>query len=231
MTLPPGRTTNFIALVTLAVFIVTEMGGFVDRAAIIGGFIPARVGGAVLPPGLGWTWLPLVVTPLTTTLLHGGWLHIGFNLLMLLFCGRQVEAVLGRWPTIILYVVGAYAAAAAQWAVDPSGTSPMIGASGAISALMGTYALLYSQRNVRPLGPIPASVIRVLWLAAGWIVLQTLLGFAMFGGGGTQIAVAAHVGGFIAGLLLTRPMLRWRFRSFRGAASSDRRDNSGSWPG
>jgi membrane associated rhomboid family serine protease len=231
MTLPAGRMTNIIVLVTLACFVVTQIGGFTDQAAIIGGFIPARVGGAILPETFGWTWLPLIITPLTTTLLHGGWMHVGFNLLMLLFCGRQVEAVLGRWPTLFLYVVGAYAAAAAQWAADPSGTSPMIGASGAISALMGTYALLYSQRNVRPLGPIPASVVRVLWLAAGWIVLQALLGYAMFGSDGTQIAVAAHVGGFIAGLLLTRPLLRWRFRSFSGAASPDPRDSSGPWLG
>ncbi|MFT3968475.1 MAG: rhomboid family intramembrane serine protease [Sphingobium sp.] len=213
MTLPSGRTTNIIALVTLAVFLVIQIGGFIDQAAYIGGFIPARVAGVVPPEGLVMPWLPLILTPLTATLLHSGWLHIGFNLLMLLFCGRHVEAVLGRWPTVFLYVSGAYAAAAAQWAINPSGIDPMVGASGAISALMGTYALLYSQQNVRSLGPIPASVIRVLWLAAGWIVLQTLLGYAMFGS--TRIAVGAHVGGFLAGLLLTRPMLRWRFRAFQ----------------
>ncbi len=131
---------------------------------------------------------------------------------MLLFCGRQVEAVLGRWPLVLLYAVGAYAAAAAQWAVDPLGTAPMIGASGAISALMGTYALLYSRQNVRAFGPVPASVVRVLWLAAAWIVLQALIGYAMMSDGGAQIAVAAHVGGFVAGLLMTRPLLKWRFR-------------------
>ncbi|HEX7872958.1 MAG TPA: rhomboid family intramembrane serine protease [Sphingobium sp.] len=219
MTLPAGRTTNIIALITLAVFVVIELGGLIDQAAYIGGFIPARVGGAQMPQGLVMPWLPLILTPLTTTLLHSGWLHIGFNMLMLLFCGRQVETVLGRWPTVLLYVVGAYAAAAAQWAMDPAGITPMVGASGAISALMGTYALLYSQQDVRPLGPIPASVVRVLWLAAAWIVVQALLGYAMFGGDGTQIAVAAHVGGFLAGLLLTRPLLRWRFRAFQGRAS------------
>ncbi|MCE7797428.1 rhomboid family intramembrane serine protease [Sphingobium sufflavum] len=213
MTLPSGRTTNIIAVATLLVFLLTELGGFLDVAAIVGGFIPARVGGVLAPQGLPFTWLPLAITPLSAALLHNGWMHIGFNMLMLLFCGRQVETVLGRWPLVTLYVVGAYAAAAAQWAADPMGTVPMVGASGAISALMGTYALLYSRQNVRPLGPIPASVVRVLWLAAGWIALQALLGFAMSGAGGIQIAVAAHVGGFIAGLLLTRPLLKWRFRT------------------
>lgn len=212
MTLPSGRTTNFIAIATLLVFLAIQLGGIIDLAAVIGGFIPVRVGGVLPPAGLPYTWLPLAITPLTATLLHSGWLHIGFNLLMLLFCGRQVEAVLGRWPLVILYIVGAYAAAAAQWAMEPSGTVPMIGASGAISALMGTYALLYSRQNVRSVGPIPASVVRVLWLAAGWIVLQAMIGLAMTGGNGAQIAVAAHVGGFVAGLLLTRPLLKWRFR-------------------
>ena len=214
VTLPPGRTTNILALVTLAVFVVLNMGGLLDQAAVIGGFIPLRVDGLAGMDGATPPWLPVAITPLTATLVHAGWLHIGFNLLMLLFCGRHVEHVLGRWPTLVLYVAGAYAAAAAQWAMDPNGGTPMVGASGAISALMGTYALLYSRQDVRAWGPFSANVLRVLWLAAGWIVLQAMIGLAtrVDSGGLGQIAVAAHVGGFIAGLLLTRPLLRWRFR-------------------
>jgi membrane associated rhomboid family serine protease len=214
VTLPPGRTTNIIALITLAVFVVLNMGGLLDSAAVIGGFIPLRVDGLTGMEGATPPWLPVAITPLSATLIHAGWLHIGFNLLMLLFCGRQVEHVLGRWPLLVLYAAGAYAAAAAQWAVDPNNGIPMVGASGAISALMGTYALLYSRQDVRAWGPFSANVLRVLWLAAGWIVLQALLGFATrIGEGGVgQIAIAAHVGGFVAGLLLTRPLLRWRFR-------------------
>lgn len=216
MTLPAGRMTNIIALVTLMVFAFTALTGTIEQAAFIAGFIPARVMGIPQPPALVLPWVPFALTPLTTTLVHGGWLHIAFNLLMLIFCGRQVEAVLGRWPTVLLYGIGAYAAAAAQWAFDPHGMVPMIGASGAISALMGTYALLYSRRDVRAFGPVPASVVRILWLAAGWIVLQILIGVASTGGaiGDQSIAVAAHVGGFLAGLLLTRPLLRWRFGGF-----------------
>lgn len=210
--LPAGRTINIIVIATCLAFLLTEFSGDTNMFAFMGGFIPLRVLGSISDShGALPVLLPVVVTPLTATLIHGGWLHLGLNMLMLIFCGRQVEAVLGRWPVVILYGVGAYAAAAAQWAAYPDSADPMIGASGAISALMGTYALLYSQRDVKPIGPIPASVVRVLWLAAGWIVLQALIGFAM-GADGTQVAVAAHVGGFIAGLLLTRPLLRWRFR-------------------
>lgn len=215
MTLPTGRMTNILLGLTVLAFLILSASGLTDSAAIIGGFIPARINGVVLTDGGTPPWLPVFLTPLSATLVHAGWLHLGFNMLMLLFCGRHVEQVLGRWPMLVLYIVGAYAAAAAQWAVDPLGVTPMIGASGAISALMGTYALLYSRQTVRPLGPIPAGTVRVLWLAAGWIAIQALIGVATRadGAGVGQIAVAAHVGGFVAGLLLTRPLLRWRFRT------------------
>lgn len=214
MTLPSGRTTNILVGITLLMFLALEASGLVDDAAVIAGFIPARVAGALSSGTEQIPWLPAWLTPMSATLVHGGWLHIGFNMAMLLFCGRQVEHVLGTGPTLVLYTVGAYAAAAAQWAVEPDSGIPMIGASGAVSALMGTYALLYSQRDVRAFGPVPANVVRVLWLAAGWIGLQLLLGLATRtdGAGIGQIAVFAHIGGFIAGLLLLRPLLKWRFR-------------------
>jgi membrane associated rhomboid family serine protease len=215
MNLPKGNTINAIALVTIALFVVQFLGGLIDRAAILGGFIPARVAAlAASGAQVDIPWLPVWLTPLSATLIHAGWLHLAFNMVMLVFCGRQVEALLGRWPTVIIYVVGAYASAAAQWAAGPDNLTPMIGASGAISALMGTYALVYSQRAVKPIGPIPAYMVRILWLAAGWIGLQLLLGLAT--GPGTPmggVAIAAHIGGFIAGLLLTRPILRYRFRT------------------
>ena len=99
--------------------------------------------------------------PILPTLLHGGWLHLGFNLLILLYCGRQVETVLGRTLYLILYAAGAYAAAAGQWFLNPQLPIPMIGASGAISAIIGAYALLFSNSKVRAIGPIPASVVRM----------------------------------------------------------------------
>lgn len=217
MTLPQGRMTNIVAIVTLLVFLLLDFGGLLDHAAIIGGFIPARVDGMVAPEAASLHWLPVFLTPLSATLIHAGWLHLGFNLLMLMFCGRHVEQLFGGGLTLGLYVIGAYVAAAAQWAIDPNAAIPMVGASGAISALMGTYSLLYSRRDVRAIGPFSANAVRVAWLAAGWIGLQALIGFATRTEGGFgQIAIAAHIGGFVAGLLLTGPMLRWRFRPLAG---------------
>ncbi|MEG8221025.1 rhomboid family intramembrane serine protease [Sphingomonas sp. HH69] len=204
--------TNGIAAISFAVFLILYLTGHIDNAAVLGGFIPARVGDPDLLAGLAA--VPWWLTPLTCTLIHAGWLHVGFNMLMLVFCGRHVEHVLGKGPTLLLYAVGAYAACGAQWLIDPGSTWPMVGASGAISAVVATYALLYSQQQVRRIGPFSANIVRLAWLAGGWIALQLMIGFATAGGMGDlgQIAVAAHIGGFLAGLALTRPLLRWRFR-------------------
>jgi membrane associated rhomboid family serine protease len=145
-------------------------------------------------------------------LVHAGLIHLGFNMLMLGFCGRMVEAALGRWGVVLLYLLGAFAAAAAQYAVDPGSIVPMIGASGAISALVGAYALLFGQRRAGALGPVPGEVVHVVWLALAWVGLQLLLNYAATGEG-AMIATAAHVGGFILGLLLARPILRFRYRN------------------
>lgn len=140
-----------------------------------------RVHLLALPPNLldhaGLT-IPIVPTWLTVSsaFLHGGWLHLGFNMLMLLFCGRQVEGVVGGLLILLLYIVGAYAAALGVGARADSG--PMIGASGAISAVVGAYALLFGNREVKAWGPFPASVVRMLWLGAGWTMLQFLSGAA-----------------------------------------------------
>jgi membrane associated rhomboid family serine protease len=220
MQLPRGQMTNAIAVATAIAFAAVYLTGWNDTAALLGGFIPARLS---VPDLLDQAGLPLVavpvwLTPLSAALLHGGWLHISFNLLTFLFCGRQVEQVLGPRLLALLYVAGAYAAALGQWALVPQGTVPMIGASGAVSAIIGAYALLYSNQHVRAVGPVPSHVVRMLWLGAGWTALQGMVALAGIGapeGDGLdmgRIAVGAHIGGFIAGMLLTRPLLYWRFR-------------------
>ena len=202
----PRATITLVAVTSLA-WLITSTAGLDEQAAVLAGFIPARAAGAAVPGAV-----PFVLTPLSATLVHAGILHLGFNMLMLGFCGRMVEVALGRWGVVLLYGLGAYAAAAAQYAIDPASVSPMVGASGAISALVGAYALLFGQRRAVALGPIPGEVVHVLWLAAAWIGLQLLLNYAATGEG-AMIATAAHVGGFIIGLLLARPILRYRYRS------------------
>ena len=196
------------ALVCVIVFVLLSITGFQVDAIVRAGFIPARFGNElILPPG---TMVPFILTPLSSALLHGGVLHIVFNVIVLLFIGRQLEAPLGAKAMAVSLLAGAYGGALAQFLADPQSAVPMIGASGAISAIIAVYALIFSRSHAPAIGPIPGHWVRALWLAAAWIGLQLLIGFTG-GGGFGAVAIWAHVGGFLAGLLLARPLLRWRF--------------------
>ena len=107
---------------------------------------------------------------------------------------------------------GAYAAALAQYAVDPNAVVPMVGASGAISAVMGAFALSFSRPRMITKSPAANRWINAVWLLAAWIVLQMMMGW-LGNSQGYLLATPAHVGGFAAGLLLQRPLLMWRYRS------------------
>lgn len=205
---PAPLTTGF-ALLCVVVFVILAITGYQHQAFVGAGFIPARFGADLIaPPG---TMLPFALTPLSSAFLHSGVLHLIFNMVVLLFIGRQLEAPLGSAATAVLLVAGAYAGAFAQWLADPGSTAIVVGASGAISALIAVFALIFSRSQAPAIGPIPSHWVRALWLAAAWIGIQLLLGFAG-GAGFGNIAIWAHVGGFVAGLLLARPLLRWRFR-------------------
>lgn len=197
--------TLAIAALTAAAWLIAWIAGWQEGAVVAGGFVPAHALGGGEGP------VPALLTPLTATLVHSGIVHIVFNLIMLIFCGRSVEPVLGGRGIVILYLVGAYAAAAAQYAVGPGETVPMVGASGAISALLGAYALLFGRNKVKIAHPALATLLNALWLGAAWVALQILVGFT-FETTGLRIAVAAHIGGFLAGLALAKPLLllRWR---------------------
>ncbi len=180
-------------------------------AAIIAGFVPATVTMQVLAPAGLWL-LPVWITPLTATLVHGGSLHLALNMVMMIYCGRALERAMGSAALVVLFLVGAYAAAAAQWALDPASLVPVVGASGAASALIAAFAMLFTERPVPAIGPIPSRVVRVAWLAIAWIGIQALVGFAT-AIGEQSIAIGEHIGGFIAGLVLARPLLLWRYRN------------------
>lgn len=201
--------TVAIAAVTAIVSLIVTLLGLEQHAALYAGFVPGRasLGLAGDIPGLA----PVALTPLTSTLVHGGPLHLIFNLITLVFCGIAVERALGARGVVGLYLIGAYAACFAQWAVEPASPIPMIGASGAASALVGAYALLYGRQRTRDLGPVPGWLLHVAWLLVAWTLLNLAIG-VLSAQSGMPIAAAAHVGGFLAGLVLCRPLLLWRWR-------------------
>jgi membrane associated rhomboid family serine protease len=199
--------TFWIAVFTALVSIFTGLGTLGVHAPLTLGFVPARASGLDFP----FAAIPVFLTPLTATLVHGGTLHLGFNLLMLVWCGLAVERVLGTGALIFLYVVSAYLAMVAQWATDPAGIGPVIGASGAISGLIGAYALSFGRPRLVTRNMKLNRWIHIAWLATAWTVLQVIVGWSA-GQQGMLLATPAHVGGFVAGLLLQRPLLLWRYR-------------------
>ena len=203
----PRTATIVIAVVTAVAWMLVEAIGATNEAAATLGFIPARFSGLLdLSPAV-----PALLTPLSSTLVHGGLLHVAFNLLMLVWCGSAVERALGRGALLLLYGVGAFAAAIAQWLTDPASLVPVIGASGAISAVIGAFALSFGEPKPITRSPRLNRVINAAWLLAAWVVMQMMIGW-LAGGQGLLLATPAHVGGFLAGLLMQRPLLVWRYR-------------------
>jgi membrane associated rhomboid family serine protease len=208
-----AKVTLGLVAVTVSAWLLAWLFGLGEWAAMGGGFTPAH-----LTSDAGGIAAPFFLTPLTATLVHADFLHLLLNVVILAFCGRPVESVLGPVALGLLYLLGAYAAAAAQYAVNPLATTTMVGASGAISAVIGAYAILFGRNKVKLANQTLALWLNALWLMAAWVVLQFCIGVALagsaflFGGEGIQVAVAAHIGGFMVGLLLATPLLLFRYR-------------------
>ncbi len=177
------------------------------------GAVPREiVTGTDLAPTIG---VPVYVTLLTSIFLHGGWLHLGGNLLYLWVFGDNVENALGPVKYILFYLVCGVAATAAQIAIDPTSTIPTVGASGAIAGVMGAYLVMFPGATVRTLVVLVVFV-TVVYLPAVlvigvWFLLQLVSGVTSLGaqtqqGGG--VAFFAHIGGLIAGALLALVLRR-----------------------
>ena len=175
------------------------------------GVVPASLlGQGQLPAEL--SLVPPWMTVFTSMFMHGGWMHLIGNLLYLWIFGDNVEDSMGHGRFVVFYLLCGIAAVLAQALPDPSSTIPMVGASGAISGVLGAYLLMYPHARVLvviPLGfylhtmRIPAGLVLVLWFG-----LQ-LLSSAMAQPGQGGVAFRAHIGGFIAGMLLI-PLFKQR---------------------
>ncbi len=222
-TLRPALTTLLlIALNVLAWFLVEGAGSplAVVRAVCDLGLIPGALTG-VLSPGAR---LPLgeglfcIIDPgsqvphvITSMFLHGSWTHLLGNMWFLWLFGNNVEDAMGRGRFMAFYVLCGIAAALAQVAANPASGMPMVGASGAISGVMGAYLLLYPHVRVFCLVPpffitiaLPAWTMLLYWL--GLQFLGGLAGLTSEQGGG--VAFWAHAGGFVAGLILVKLFAR-----------------------
>jgi membrane associated rhomboid family serine protease len=212
--LPRGAATNALVIANILVWLAGFLTGWTEWFQVEGGFWAARLHdslnghASVLP--IDYTWaIPVWLTPVTSAFLHAGLFHLAMNMLVLAVVGRQIEAALGTERFVLLYAAGIVAAAAMHYSVDPLSTTPVVGASGAISALLAAYFLLFSRRRPAAIGPVPGLVVHIAWLAAAWTGINLLSQLA-FAGSALGIAIWAHIGGFVAGLLLAVPLVRSR---------------------
>jgi len=215
--------TEMFPLVTLlimgacvAVWLYVQGGGFSEEAltgsvcalGAIPSEITGRMGGAGHPsgagpcPGGGMTWPTLV----TSMFLHGSWMHLIGNLWFLWIFGNNVEDSMGHGRFLVFYLLAGLVAAGSHIASAPDSPLPMVGASGAISAIMGAYLVLYPRARVFTLFII-IILIRVFPLPAWfvllyWFLLQVASSRMLEPGGGGGVAFWAHIGGFLAGVTL-----------------------------
>jgi membrane associated rhomboid family serine protease len=189
---------------------------FGDAAVVAGfGLVPTRF--AADPAGESFTIF-------TSMFMHGDWMHLGWNMVFLYIFGDNVEDAVGHGRYALFYLTCGIGAALAQVLINPSSPVPMVGASGAIAGMLGAYLVLFPRAPVTVLNPIfplwlllGPFLVFPAWLVVGEWFLGNLLGGlgslaqqARGGGDGAMVAFFAHLGGFVAGLLLIRPTMTGR---------------------
>ncbi len=206
----PTRSPSVITWATIAACIVAFIGQVggpngMEWSVFAYGFIPARLfHSAELPfPAPSGA----IETVFSSMFLHGSLMHLGGNMLYLWVFGDNIENALGKFRFVLFYLFCGVAAALSQAALDPASTVPMVGASGAISGVLGAYMVLYPRQPITVLIPnagvqqVPALAVLGLWFGT-----QLLYGLGSLGAGGGGVAFWAHIGGFAAGWLLVRVM-------------------------
>ena len=205
----PWMTWGLIAFCTLVYLFQSLAGPDELRGLQLGlGSVPATLTGNVsLPPE--FYLVPPPVTLLTYQFLHGDVLHLVFNMAYLLVFGDNIEDAMGRWRFLMFFLLCGVLAALAHLAADPSSTSPIVGASGAISGILGAYLVLHPKAKVLvPVIIIPIYLPAYLLLAL-WIGFQVYSVTLVSVGNMEAVAWWAHIGGFVAGMTLI-PLFRYK---------------------
>jgi membrane associated rhomboid family serine protease len=172
------------------------------------------------PPG--YSKIP-ALSVLSSMFLHGGWLHLLGNMLFLWVFGNNIEDRFGRIRYLLLYFAAGFAAAYGYAYFNPNATDPLVGASGAISGVLGAYLVLYPMAKVWGLVPVLFFLPLKLpaWLVLGtWFVLQGLYASGLGVAEGSAVAYLAHIIGFVLGVLFALPFRRWRPPHLRYEQSS-----------
>ena len=206
---PPRRTTPFImlalvAISTLVFIFEMALGADLNRFLFSYGAIPFEiVHGRDISPTIPF---PVYFTLVTSMFLHGSILHLVGNMLFLWVFGDNVEDSLGHFTFLIFYLVCGVAAGLTQIAISPAERIPVIGASGAIAGVLAAYLVLFPRAQVRTLlfiGPFfTLTRLSAFFLISFWIAVQVAIGILTLGESGGGVAYFAHIGGFLAGILI-----------------------------
>ena len=215
--------TVFLIVINVLVFLYQlSLGRGVERFLFQMGAIPYEISHMVdLPP---LALIPIPLTLISAMFMHGGFMHLGGNMLYLWIFGDNVEDAMGRARFLLFYLICGVAASGLHIAMDPGSKIPMVGASGAIAGVLGAYLLLYPQARVYTLLFLFffIQIIRLpaLLVLGFWFFFQLLYGLPSLGGmSGGGVAWFAHIGGFLAGMILIKLFARprpvkkmWYFR-------------------
>ncbi|MBT8126822.1 MAG: rhomboid family intramembrane serine protease [Gammaproteobacteria bacterium] len=225
----PTRLTPYftygVIIACVLIFIWQLSLGDLGPSAIYSfGVIPAvLLSGKSLPVGLDI--LPAWMTIFSSMFLHGGWMHLIGNMLYLWVFSNNVEDAMGHKRFIVFYLMCGLLAAMTQAMLDPASEIPMIGASGAVSGVLGAYLLLHPHARILVIIPIGFLIytpwIPAFWVLGFWFVLQIFNSWLSASDAG-GIAYGAHMGGFVAGMLLI-PLFKYRNVPLFAPASTERR--------
>ncbi|MCH8685494.1 rhomboid family intramembrane serine protease [Pedomonas mirosovicensis] len=205
--MPAAPVTRFLILacVIIELLLVLMPHRLSEGLMFMLSLIPARL---TLMPGEG------AVTLVTSQFLHAGLLHLFANMLFLWAIGRPVEWIIGGGRFVVLYIATGVIGGVAQTLAAPMSTVPVVGASGSISGMLAIYALMFSRSRVSSRVfagfRVPGHLLRLLWFAIAWIGIQLMIALVFNTGGMGGVAVWAHIGGFLAGLVLAAPFIRRR---------------------
>ena len=148
--------------------------------------------------------VPTVATIFTSMFIHGGFMHLAGNMMFLWVFGDNIEDRLGHVKYLVFYLVAGVAATLSQWAINTDSQVPLIGASGAISGVLGAYLMMYPNNKIKALIVfffITVVEMRAVWLLGAWFVWQLIQGSLSLGlAGSVSVAFFAHIGGFVAGM-------------------------------
>jgi len=203
-TITPYVTVTLIVLNVVVFLYQLSLGERIDAFVYQYGAIPAVIlGGRTLPPDM--VAIPATLSLFTSMFMHGGFMHIIGNMLYLWIFGNNIEDAMGHIKFILFYLISGLLASMAHLLSDMSSIIPTVGASGAISGVLGAYLLLYPRARVHTFIML-FYFIRFMYIPAGivlgfWFLLQ-IVNSALSAGGGGGVAWWAHIGGFLAGMAL-----------------------------